>query len=316
MKKIIFLTFLLSSISIYSQWTYKSGKSDFDGGYKTSSVYGSGGKFPYNKPLLVVNKFKESSLNIYISNAGYSGCSNNVISLKFNGDEKIYKTDYSSSGSNNDSWFLSSFYELEDFELLEKMMKHSYMSARLKSSCGYSDYKFSLGGSTKAINFVVGKNWIQQKKDEILYLKILEDKMLKENKILDSISALKLKKEREDKRLRDSVINAQKEITRKLIIEENKRKEDELLTECKEYLKKYPGKGYDCYKVSTKSKLRKRMQDSEDVIPIKEGILLLIDENFKNKVFYKVLDYNNFGPLNLYILKKDVILIREMYPTF
>jgi hypothetical protein len=56
--------------------------------------------------------------------------------------------------------------------------------------------------------------------------------------------------------------------------------------------------------VSTESKLRKRMQDYEDVIPIKEGILLLIDENLKNKVFYKVVDYNNFGLLNLYTLKK------------
>jgi len=119
-----------------------------------------------------------------------------VISLKFNGDEKIYKTDYAASGSNNDSWFLSSFYNLEDFELIEKFKKHSSMSVRLKSSCGYSDYKFSLGGSTKAINFVVGKNWIQQKKDKILYLKTLEGNLLKENKSLDSISALKLKREK------------------------------------------------------------------------------------------------------------------------
>jgi hypothetical protein len=78
---------------------------------------------------------------------------------------------------------------------------------------------------------------------------------------------------------------------------------------CKKYFKKYPGKGYDCYKVSKKSKLRKRMQDFENIIPIKEGVLLLIDKNFKNKVFYKVVDYNNFGPLNLYILKKDISFI-------
>jgi hypothetical protein len=70
MKKITILLLILYTIAGYSQWTYKSGKSDFDGVYKTSSVYGSGGKFPYNKPLLVVNKFKKSSLNIYISNAG------------------------------------------------------------------------------------------------------------------------------------------------------------------------------------------------------------------------------------------------------
>ena len=307
MKKIIFLTFLLSSISIYSQWTYKSGKSDFDGGYKTSSVYGSGGKFPYNKPLLVVNKFKESSLNIYISNAGYSGCSNNVISLKFNGDEKIYKTDYSSSGSNNDSWFLSSFYELEDFELLEKMMKHSYMSARLKSSCGYSDYKFSLGGSTKAINFVVGKNWIQQKKDEILYLKILEDKLLKKNKRLDSLSALKLKRVRESKRLRDSIASAIKEEEHQKFLKEKERFEKEQSLRCKKYKNKYLNKNYECYQVIGKGNVRKRMHYTDYILTLEKGQLLLINTDFKNTRFYNVVDvYEKASKVNYFIKKTEI----------
>ena len=62
MKKIIIVLLTLYSITSYSQWTYSSSKSDFDGSYKTSSIYGSGGKFPYTKPLLVVNKFKNSSV--------------------------------------------------------------------------------------------------------------------------------------------------------------------------------------------------------------------------------------------------------------
>jgi hypothetical protein len=303
MKKIIFLTFLLSSISIYSQWTYKSGKSDFDGSYKTSSVYGSGGEFPYNKPLLVVNRFKESLLNIYISNAGYSGCSNNVISLKFNGDEKIYKTYYSSSGSNNDSWFLSSFYELEDFELLEKMMKHSSMSARLKSSCGYSDYKFSLGGSTKAINFVVGKNWIQQKKEEALTAEVFERKLLekeRKNKL-----ELKEKREKRERGKEEKEIlflkTQQSQITLPFEnIDEQKKEVEKLVTKSSlKFFKK------EFYLNTADIKVYKNIYEVNEEFIIPRKTLIWIDEKYYHKKYYKIKYANKYYKgRRLYIKKK------------
>ena len=76
MKKNCLLLVLLSfSItSLFSQWNFKKGETDFDGSYKTSSVFGYGGSFPYQKPLFVINKFDDGTPNIYITGAGYSGC--------------------------------------------------------------------------------------------------------------------------------------------------------------------------------------------------------------------------------------------------
>jgi hypothetical protein len=294
MKKIIFLTLLLSSISIYSQWTYKSSKSDFDGNYKTSSVYGTGGKFPYTKPYLVVNKFENSSVNIYFSDAGYSGCDGRKVFFKFEGDEVIYETSYVGNGTDNDSWFISSFKNTTQHQFIYKLKNSSLLSVRIRSNCGSVDYKFGLRGSTKALNFVLGEKWGENKNKEILELNVLKEKKRKEYIINNGLFIKNLEKKRKEK-LR--------------IKEEKQAKEKEQLLKCEKYFNKYPGKGYDCYGVSKKSELRKRMQDFQNIIPIEKGVLLLIDKNFKNKVFYKVVDYNNFGPLSLYILKKDVRFI-------
>jgi len=68
MKK--FFTILLAIISFnitYSQsWKYKIVKSDFDGSYKVARVIGTGGRFPYENPDLVVIRYSTGSVNIYI----------------------------------------------------------------------------------------------------------------------------------------------------------------------------------------------------------------------------------------------------------
>ena len=72
MRKIILFTILLCQVTISAQsWSFKSGGNAFDGKYKTSSIKGKGTDFPYNNPLLVINLFKEESLNFYIAEAGY-----------------------------------------------------------------------------------------------------------------------------------------------------------------------------------------------------------------------------------------------------
>ena len=121
MKKILLLIIMTFSITSYSQWTYGSGKSDFDGNYKTSSVYGRGGRFPYTKPYLVVNKFENSSVNIYFSDAGYSGCDGRKIYFKFNDDNVVYETSYVGNGTNSDSWFVSSFKNIKQYQFIDKL---------------------------------------------------------------------------------------------------------------------------------------------------------------------------------------------------
>ena len=75
MKKLLFLSILFfyiqTNVSAQS-WKYENGGDAFDGKYKTSFVKGNGSNYPYNKPVLAINKFdKDSQINFYISSAGY-----------------------------------------------------------------------------------------------------------------------------------------------------------------------------------------------------------------------------------------------------
>jgi len=318
MKKNCLLLVLLSfSItSLFSQWTFKKGETDFDGSYKTSSVFGYGGSFPYQKPLFVINKFDDGTPNIYITGAGYSGCDGKQILFKFKGDDRIYRTSYVTEGRESESWFIESFENLglHDFFILLK--KNSLMSVRMLSDCSKKDYKFSLNGSAKAIDFVVGRNWIKEQLEmEKLLIKIKAERdslkkkkeaerdslkkiELKRKKIEDSLLVIRIK----EKRLR---LKRRKDSIKKREIELEKQKKQELLDKCLLYKRKYNG-NYDCYRVTENTSLRRRMQDFDNTIPINKDILILIDKTFKNKAFFKVKHFDDFGLVDYYIFKSEV----------
>jgi hypothetical protein len=156
----IFLIFIIPSHA--QKWTYKLSGNEFDGQYKTAKVIGSGGNFPYQSPSLVINYFvRDNNLNIYLANAGYAGCDEKSMVVKFNNDEKLYAMN-ASTNSDNDLWFIDDNYysDLTNINLLQKLKEHSFVFFRIKSKCGQTDYKFSLSGSTKAINYVAA-NYIQ-----------------------------------------------------------------------------------------------------------------------------------------------------------
>jgi hypothetical protein len=175
MRRILLLLFFITlTVKSFSQWSYKTVKTDFDGTHKRAIVVGSGGEFPYENPYLVVRYGKENGLDIYISDAGYSGCDNRQVFFKFNGDDEKYKSKYVNEGANSDSWFISSLENSSLFELLDKFMKHSYVSVRLSNDCSLKDYRFSLGGSSNAIKNIIPK--------EILNIGILAAAIKKERR--------------------------------------------------------------------------------------------------------------------------------------
>ncbi|SEC44396.1 hypothetical protein SAMN04489761_3010 [Tenacibaculum sp. MAR_2009_124] len=165
MKKVVLLFLLITTLNVNSQnWKYKSGKSEFDGSYKTSYITGKGSEFPYNDPQLVINKFGDSEdFNLYISGAGYFQDKNKT-EIKFVVDSEpgiIYSTDSFSLSSGGKNVFLNKFtkanskYKISKYEFVEKLKVASKISIRISNNYGSNDLTFTLRGSTKAINFVL-----------------------------------------------------------------------------------------------------------------------------------------------------------------
>lgn len=185
MKKSVLLfifILLLSNINFGQKWTYSSGGNVFDGQYKTSSIVGTGGEFPYNNPVFVVNLFENEQLNVYLSDAGFAGCDNKVAYIKFDNSEELLTFEITTN-QNQDIWFLKANSREKEasisiIDLLEKIKGHKTMYIRLYSDCNQSDYKFSLTGSSMAINFVASD-----------YINNLKDRELKMKETLTAISS-------------------------------------------------------------------------------------------------------------------------------
>ena len=301
MKKLLFIL-LFTSISYSQSWKYNTFESDFDGSYKLARVYGTGGEFPYKNPDLVVLRYSTGSINIYISGAGYSGCDNKKVKFKFNNDDEIYTTSSVGGGTNNDSWFINSMNDISERQLLEKFTKHNSVSVRLISNCSSKDYKFSLSGSTKALDNVLGYGWLKKQfeKEEERIKKYKESKRKKEEEILK-----KYIENKELKRKKDSVKRVND------ILEKRKKEEEIKLNRvrCRELKSSFNGYNYQCYTFYGKE-IRKKMQDPESAIKVKKGTVLIIDKEFKNRVFYKVSMIDGLSKFTSYVFKTDVEIIR------
>jgi len=205
-KYLILFAFIIFIINTtYAQrWTYKSGGNAFDGKYKTSSIKGSGGEFPYTSPYFVVNYFENSEqLNIYVSNAGSAICDGKIVYMKFDNDEKLYQFKVSTN-ADEDLWFLEKYYNdestLSKVELLNKLKSQNRIYVRLRSDCGQTDYEFSLAGSSAAINYVTAEYFNKLKQIELAKKKKEEEERKKSalNKIKKK-QIIKMMEENEDK---------------------------------------------------------------------------------------------------------------------
>lgn len=161
---IIFTLFAFTLQSNSQSWKKSSGGDAFDGKYRTSSVRGSGGDFPYENPTLVVNKFDSGSLNFYISGAGYwqSGTGVSVRWVFSNEPNTIYSTYDFSFSSDGKIIFLEEFnnpvndaIKLSKKEFIKKLQVASNVQVRIENDYGSNSMRFSLSGSTNAINFVL-----------------------------------------------------------------------------------------------------------------------------------------------------------------
>ena len=167
MKKLLFLSilFLYTQTNVSAQsWKYENGGDVFDGKYKTSFVKGTGSNYPYNKPILAINKYDTSpAVNFYISSAGYfqEGTDVNIMWVFNTEPDVIYSTYDWSYSSDGKTIFLREFNDpksdnkISKYEFMKKLKSASKVSARISDKYGTNTLTFSLSGSTKAIDFVL-----------------------------------------------------------------------------------------------------------------------------------------------------------------
>lgn len=152
-----YTTFLimLFTFNVNAQWKYSESESDFDGKYRMARVEGTGNEFPYNSPLLTITLWDEENFNLYLSGIGYLGCDKNLLIFKFNGDEELYYSNGVAVGKNEKALYIGDFTGIQRSEFIELLKKHSSVSVRFDNECSQRDFKFTLSGSTKALNFVL-----------------------------------------------------------------------------------------------------------------------------------------------------------------
>jgi hypothetical protein len=188
--------------------------------------------------------------------------------------------------------------DISEIQLLEKFTKHNSVSVRLISNCSSKDYKFSLSGSTKALDNVLGYGWLKKQfeKEEGRIKKYKESKRKKEEEILK-----KYIENKELKRKKDSVKRVND------ILEKRKKEEEIKLNRvrCRELKGSFTGYNYQCYTFYGEE-IRRKMQDPESAIKVKKGTVLIIDKEFKNRVFYKVSMIDGLSKFTSYVFKTDV----------
>ena len=205
MRKLLLLLFVTSVFQLNAQtWKYDSGGSDFDGKYKSSYVQGMGSEFPYQKPILAINKFDNANdINFYISNSGYfsEGTGVSIFWVFNNEPDVIYSTYDFSYSSDGNTLFIKEINnpksedKLSAYEFINKLKSASKVSVRVSNDYGKNDMSFSLSGSTKAIDFVLPNlddlisEAIESKNDQN---NIKKEKQIKVDGLLEDIKSKKL----------------------------------------------------------------------------------------------------------------------------
>ena len=214
MKKVLFT--LLIPYICFSQWSYQEDEDPFDGGYKMSYVIGEGSQFPYKEPLLVVNRYSDGNINLYIQDAG-SFISTTGVEILFVFDESktIYRANSFNISDDGKHLFLNGFknpvegeIDLNNLDFIALLQNHKKLIGKVKNSILTNDLSFNIADGAEKINSVIPDFENLQKTS-------LENRIAKVNEDGDSLSKF-LEKE-EAKSLSEKHFNRLKmELERKL----------------------------------------------------------------------------------------------------
>lgn len=146
----------------FGQWDFEESGNNFDGIVKMASVRGAGSAQYYRYPSLVINNFinAASGINFYLNNTGYYQERTGVgVEFYFDNQTKVYEVSNLSISGDGNSLFMNSFTErnkpfpeITKIEMIGMFKKYSQVTFRVSDRFGSSTVKFSLSGSTSAIN--------------------------------------------------------------------------------------------------------------------------------------------------------------------
>lgn len=193
--KYLYILFFIIPLYISSQsWKFENAYNDFDGAFKVASQIASIGTNSIYKPRLVINSSNDGlTTNFYITDYGLVFDDLSVW-LKFDNDDVLYyaKTSLSKDGK---TIFIRNARDDDDvifsnIELFSKLQNASRVSVRIQDKYDIDDYRFSLNGSSKAINQIIDVNREMEKLK--IGRKLKKDTDLKVENFMTKIRSLKL----------------------------------------------------------------------------------------------------------------------------
>jgi len=329
MKKYLLLIVLISiSSKIEAQnWNYNTSGNDFDGKYKSASITGNGNNYPYSKPSLIINHFeKNDSYNFYINGAGYYSDSSDVKVLWVFNNEKdvIYESRYKTLSADGKSIFFYEFYSpksdetISVYEFINKLKIASTVSVRVSGKFDKNDIKFSLSGSTKAINHVISVEEIDSKINTIkIAREVSNEKERKKDSLINLFKTIKSKLNKISSNPTISVKGISKEnfVGQKIKFLSKKNKKDYSGLGYNEMA--YPYLKYDDFngRIATIIDLKKKVSGYDGFEYIYK---LELDDN-KEIVYYKLYDYDNLkndiGFISLLELAREKYLGKTFYSS-
>ena len=153
MKHTLFLLLFLTINFIPAQWKSLTKKDPFDGEVKYVFAEGYNGKYPYTKPSLIF-RLKKNNIEIYLGDAGYTGCDNPRVVFSFGDPENLIEFSLSESRDRS-----AGFFDIDkDFKkirlLVNQFETKKIVYVKFTTRCNFNQFKISLLGFSRAINTI------------------------------------------------------------------------------------------------------------------------------------------------------------------
>ena len=161
MKKLLLVavTMLAFTFQSNAQWTTGTTDSDFDEGKKYAHASGEGDNYPYKDVSFLIREDGYNNNALWVSGFGYfSDYNQSELEVKIRVDKgEIFTFSGSELGTStsNKALFIVSI-NRKVSRLIKAMKNGSRMTIRTFNGSDYNTGKFTLRGSTRAINFVGG----------------------------------------------------------------------------------------------------------------------------------------------------------------